>query len=608
VRVSYGRTRSDGLNRYAYVRDVAGEAGISGVSEDPFDWGVPALGFTTFSSLRDRSPSLNVDRRWQLSYGVTKTQGKHTFRAGVEFRDQSLESQTDDNARGNFVFTGLYTRAQDGTRVLPDTGLDFADFLLGLPQQALLQYGPGRVRLLSRSLNGYLQDNWQIRPSLTLNVGLRYEYISPYEEANGHLANLDVTPDFTAAAPVVTGEVGPYTGAFPDGLLYADTNNLAPRIGLAWRWNRRTIVNTGFSIGYNLGAYGSIARRLSGQPPFAVSNTSLGTGTTPLELADPFQSVPPSTTTNSYGVDKDYRLGTVQTWNLNVRRELTRDWNLSLAYTGIRGANLDIQRAPNRDRTGLRIPGVQPFLWQSSEGRSIYHGLTVSVAKRLAHGFSLGANYMFAKSIDNASTLGGGGNTVAQDDRDLDAERGRSAFDRRHRLVANVSWELPFGPKRRWLQTGLGGALAGGWMWNTSVNAESGGPFTAIVRGDVFDVNRGVNGTLRADYTGDDIQLGDPNAERWFNTAAFLVPGPAQFGNAGRNTITGPGSFVVNMGLSRNIPLGRMRSLSLRVQGTNVFNRTQYTSIGTVVNSPTFGQVTGVGAPRSIQIQTQVRF
>jgi len=569
---------------------------------------VPALGFTTFSSLRDRSPSLNVDRRWQLSYGVTKTQGKHTFRAGVEFRDQSLESQTDDNARGNFVFTGLYTRAQDGSRVLPDTGLDFADFLLGLPQQASLQYGPGRVRFHSRSLNGYLQDNWQIRPSLTLNVGLRYEYTSPYEEVHGHLANLDVTPDFTAAVPVVTGEIGPYTGAFPDGLLYPDTNNLAPRVGLAWRWNRRTIVNAGFSIGYNLGAYGSIARRLSGQPPFAVSNTSLGTATTPLELSDPFQSVPPSTTTNSYGVEKDYRLGTVETWNLNVRREITRDWNLSLAYTGIRGANLDIQRAPNRDRGGLRIPGVQPFLWQSSEGRSIYHGLTVSVVKRLAHGFSLGANYMFAKSIDNASTLGGGGNTVAQDDRDLDAERGRSAFDRRHRLVANVSWELPFGPKRRWLQTGLGGALAGGWMWNTSVNAESGGPFTAIVRGDVFDVNRGVNGTLRADYTGDDIQLGDPTAERWFNTAAFLVPGPAQFGNAGRNTITGPGSFAVNMGLSRNIPLGRMRSLSLRVQGTNVFNRTQYTSIGTVVNSPTFGQVTGVGAPRSIQIQTQVRF
>ena len=610
-RFNFMRTRSDGLNLYAFTRDVAGEAGIGGVADDPFDWGVPNLSFTTFADLSDRAPTKRLERRLGISHSVTLPWKKHSFRVGAEFRSQSLDSQVDTNARGSFTFTGLYT-SRPGGGAARDGGLDFADFLLGFPQQASVQYGPGEIGLRSRSWNVYFSDDWRISGALTLNAGLRYEYVSPLEEANDRLVNLDVPADFTGAAPVLAGKAGPFTGEFPESLVYADRNNFAPRVGLAWTPNRqssrRVTVRAGYGLNYNLGAYSFIAQRLSGQPPFAVSNTSQGTPVAPLTFDSPFVVADAATVTNSYGIDKHYQLGAVQIWSLDLSKELAHGWTVGGGYTGTAGRNLDIQRAPNRDRNGLRIPNVQAFLWQSSEGDSSTHSATVRVRKRMGRGFSAGVNYTLAKSLDNASSIGGGGMVVAQDDRNLAAERGRSSFDRRHRLFFNHSWELPFGPNRRWLQKGFWAAVAGGWTWTSNSMLQSGGPFTARVRGDFLDVQRGVNGTLRADYTGAPISLGDPTIERWFNTDAFVLPAAGQFGTAGRNTITGPGSFMVNMGLSRDVSLGRPRSLSIRLQANNVFNTPQYGSIDTVVNSPTFGQVTSVGQMRSVQITTRLRF
>jgi hypothetical protein len=609
LRLGYNHSRSDGMNLYAFASDVAGDAGIGGVSQDPFDWGAPNLSFSTFADLRDRNPSSRLDERLSFQDSVSWATRRHTLRVGIDYGRQRLESRTDTNARGSFVFTGLYTGAPAaGGRSVSGTGLDFADFLLGLPQQASIHYGPGLVRFRSHSFGLFAQDDFRPRANLTLNVGVRYEYVAPYHEADRRLVNLDVPDDFTAAVPVLAGATGAFTGTFPDALVLGDGDNVAPRIGWAWRPQRATTIRGGYGINYNLGAYGAIAQRLSGQPPFAVSQTSLGTTSVPLTFAAPFLPVDPSTTTNSYGIDKNYQLGLVQIWNLDVQRELRTNWNAALSYTGTKGLDLDLQRAPNRGPSGLRIAGVQPFLWQSSEGGSILHSITVRLRRRFAHGFSVGTSYTFARSIDDASSIGGGAMIVAQNDQDLGAERGRSSFDRRHRASADWTYELPFGAGRHGLTKGLGAALLGGWVWNGSATIESGGPFTARVVGDAADVARGVNGTLRADVTGQPVALAHPTVERWFNVDAFRVPASGTFGDAGRNTITGPGTFLVNMGLSRNVPLGRSRALSVRAQASNVFNTPQFSAIDTVVNSPTFGQVTGVRPMRSIQIQTRLRF
>ncbi len=608
--VTYNRNSAASTNLYAYNTNVVEAAGIEGVSTDPFDWGIPGLSFTTIADLRDRTPSRRVDQRIQISNSTMRTWGPHSVRWGGEFRYLRLDSLSNSNPRGSFVFTGLYTSLLTNAGAVPGTGLDLADFLLGYAQQASVQYGPGDLKMRGRDWSLFLQDDWRVRGNLTINYGLRYEYVSPYYEANNNLVNLDVNSDFTAAVPVVAGGTGQFTGPVPTSLVEADRNNVAPRIGLAWRAQPGMTVRAGYGVNYNLGAYGSIAQKLAAQPPFAVTSTSLGTAFVPLLVVDPFASVDSSTTTNSFGIDRTYDLGVAQIWNGDVQKDLARNVTVSLGYTGTKGSNLDIQRAPNRNPDGgLRIDGVQPFLWQSSEGRSTLHALTVRARKRPSRGISFGGAYVWSRAYDNASSFGGGGGTVAQNDQDLEAEWGRSTFERRHAVNADYTIELPWGTGRPWLNnTSLLAQLFGGWSWSGTFVAQSGGPFTPRVTGNFVDVASGVNGTLRADYNGSDIYLSDPTTMRYFNTDAFTIPASGTFGNAARNLIIGPGSHNLNMNLSKNVNFGRTRGVNIRLQASNVLNSVQFSSIDTLVNSPTFGQVTAVRPMRSVQLILRFRF
>jgi hypothetical protein len=410
--------------------------------------------------------------------------------------------------------------------------------------------------------------------------------------------------------PVQAGGTGEFTGPVPSSLVEPDRNNLAPRVGLAWRVGPRTTFNTGYGLNYNLGAYGSIAQRLAAQPPFAVTATSLGTATIPLLIVDPFAHIDSSTTTNSYAIDREYSLGIAQMWNADLQQELPRNLSVGVGYTGTKGSSLDIQRAPNRNPDGgLRIDDVQAFLWQSSEGRSTLHSFNLRARKRLTRGISFGGNYAWSRSFDNASSFGGGGGTVAQNDQDLDAEWARSSFERRHAVNADYSIELPWGPGRPWLNNNsFWSQVFGGWSWSGNISMQSGGPFTPRVTGAFRDVGSGVNGTLRADYNGSDISISDPTTLRFFNTDAFSIPAPGFFGTASRNLITGPGSRNVNMSLMKNVNFGRARGVTIRVQANNVFNTVQFSAIDTVVNSPTFGQVTSVRPMRSVQLILRFRF
>jgi hypothetical protein len=604
LRVDFNRSRSDTTNLFASTRDVAGEAGILGVATDPFDWGVPNLSFTSASSLRDVNPNFRHDQTITVADSIVKTRGHHTVRFGGDLRDARLDSRSDTSARGSYVFTGIYTGA--GT---PVPGGDFADFLLGLAQQASVQYGPGLARFRARAWNLYLQDDWRVGAKLTLNAGVRYEYQAPYREADNRLVTLDVTPGFTAASPVMAGQVGPFTGALASTIVRPDRNNVAPRLGVAWRATTKTVVHGGYAINYASVPYLSIAQRLAGQPPFAVTDTTIGTPAAPLTLAGAFAAPAAATTTNNFGVDPAYALGYVQIWNVDIQHDFGRTLSVAVAYTGTRGSRLDLQRAPNRGPSGLRIPGVQSFIWESSGGRSIMHALSVRVTRRLAQGVSGGATYTLSKSMDDASTIGGGAVVVAQNDQDLAAEWGLSSFDQRHRFSASVSVELPFGPGRRWLNgNAVTGKILGGWTWNATLSAATGTPFTVRLIGDVTDVARGTNGTLRADYTGAPIVLADPTIARFFNIGAFAAPAPGTFGNAVRNSIVGPGNQVLNMSLMRTVTLAGLRGFSVRIQASNVLNTPQWAAIDTVFNSLTFGQVTAVRPMRSVQVIARLMF
>ena len=606
--VTVNHSSSATTNHFSGVSNVSNLIGIGGVSQDSFAWGLPRLSFSSISGLSDVTPSRQTANRYSAQYTWTRPIRRHTVRMGGDFRYDVTSTDTETNANGSFVFNGLYTSSNSSQRA---SYADFADFLLGMPAQATIQYGPGNTTLTGRSLGMYIQDDWRARGNLTYQLGVRYDLLWPFVEEHGHLVNLDVTPDFTAAAPVEVGQTGEFTGTFPRALLYTDTNNVSPKLGIAWRGPREFIVRGSYEINYNNGTYSAIARQLAQQPPFATAGTNIGSLQNALLLENALQGIPPSETTNNFGIDKDYVLGLVQQSVVNVQRGIGRTWLASVNYAYTVGSNLDVIRAPNRDANGLRIDGVQPFMWQSSEGQSVLNSATFRLEKRQTRGVGYSVEYTLAKSRDNSPSIGGGSasSNVAQDDRDIEAEWGLSNFDRRNRLTVNLQAELPFGPGRRWLENGgVAAAILGNWRFTATFTADSGRPYTATVRGATRDINSGINGALRANYDGEPIAVNDPTIDRYFNTDAFSIPASGLLGTSSRNVIVGPGSKNLNGGVTRDLRLGGNRTVSIQVSVSNVLNLANYTGIDTNVSSPTFGQVTGVSGSRSARLNLRFRY
>jgi len=284
---------------------------------------------------------------------------------------------------------------------------------------------------------------------------------------------------------------------------------------------------------------------------------------------------------------------------------------LNVDYSGTKGTRLDIVEAPNRTPTGLRIANAQPFYWETSEGNSILHSGAVRLNRRLGRGVSFGGTYQFSKSIDNASTVSGAGGqgVVAQDPFNLRAERGPSTFDIRHRATINYNIEMPFGTNKPFLARGsFFKTVFGDWLLNGSWAINSGSPLTVHVLGSYTDVNRGSNGSLRANATGVPSSVEHPNVSEWFNTAAFVVPPDGAFGNVGRNTVRGPGQIVGSLSINKTFMFADGRSIDVRAQSSNFLNMPQFRSVDTSVNSPTFGKITSAGQMRRIQLFARFNF
>ncbi len=616
LRFTYNHNHVATTNLYSNSVDAAGNAGIGGISTDPFDFGLPGISFTNFGGLSDPTPRRELDQTYTISDTLSWYRGKHNWRFGADYRRILQSFRSAKNAEGSFVFTGFETSEFTAGSARPntDTGYDLADFLLGLPQQTSIQSGASAYNFRANSFDLFAQDDWRILSKLSLNLGVRYEYNGPFTEANNQIANLDVAPGFTAAVPVLAGAAGPYNGTFPASLIHPDRNDWAPRIGIAWRPLKQTVVRTGYGINYNLAQYANIIQNFAFQPPFAVTATNVSSVTSPLTLENGFPAVAPGAVTNNFAVDPNYQLGYVQVWNLDIQRTLPHGFLLNVDYNGSKGTRLDTERA-------IEIAGIQPFIYESSAANSIFHAGSVRIRKRMAHGIGFSANYIYSKSIDDASSIGGGGTVVAQNPFDIAADRSLSSFDQRHKFTGTWNYDLPFGENRRFAQKGAFSHILDGWQWSGDFTVASGLHFTPRVLGSGVDISRGVTGSLRADVTGEPISLSDPTTLEWFNTAAFCSPSStvgssstcvnpsgSSFGDAGRNIIQGPGEVLVDMSLSKTITIKESRALELRFQAANVFNFIQFTSINTTVNSLTFGQVTAAGATRRLTVIVRFRF
>jgi hypothetical protein len=353
-------------------------------------------------------------------------------------------------------------------------------------------------------------------------------------------------------------------------------------------------------------------RNLSAQPPFADTNTVITSSAAVLTLADAFITTPPGKTVlNSWAIDRYYRVPYAQTWNFTVQRDLPGQLVLFASYLGTKGTRLDTQLLPNRAAPGspltaeerLQIGNATGFTYEDSDANSIYHSARLTLIRRFRQGASFNIDYVFSKAIDDASTFGGG---LAQNGQDISAERSLSNFDHRH--VLNISYVAtsPIGHNSRLLAGHLlAGKLLEDWTLSGAIQAQTGAPLNPKVAGNQSDsAGTGATGTTRPDATGVPIEAGPG----YFNTAEFVLPLPGQFGNAGRNTIPGPGLVSLNASFGRGFGLGERRVLEFRLDATNVLNHVNITSVGTTINASNYGLPLAAAGMRSVGITIRFRF
>jgi hypothetical protein len=576
-------------------RNTAAEVGINGV---PAGVGLPNLSIAGFPEFGDATflPDEWTDNEYIVSDTLSRTAGKHYLRAGGDFQRSQHFNLFAAFAAGQAAFLGSFT------------GNAFADFLLGLPAGTQRQVGTNKSYLFSNYFGFFVQDDWKLGPNLTLNLGLRYDVNQPPVEKYDRLANF--IPSLGRALRV--GEPG-----YPRSLVKTDYNNLAPRVGFAYRpfGEERTVIRGGYGIFNSFDLQFTQYQLLGASAfPFTRLEQFLATAVGNPSLADPFPANRPSATPGAStpnGWEYENPTPYLQSWNLSVARELTQNLGIEVAYVGTKGthqsATLNINqtiRTPQGNVTPY--PGFGRILVQSLGANSNYHALQITVQKRFSRGLGFRSNFTWSKALDNASF--GAPARQPQDPRNLRAERGRADFDRRRVWSNDFVYELPFGQGRRFGQRlhWAVDAVLGGWQLSGILFVADGRPFTPVVSG----ANAQTGFATRPDRLRDG-KLAKPTLERWFDPTAF-APAPAsefRYGTAGRNILTGPGIVGLDAAIFKKIRLSKEKhELEIRADIFNAPNRANFDLPARAIDQPTAGAISAAGPGRQIQFGLKFRF
>ena len=591
---------------------------------------IPTVQFTNtnpYANLGPATNALNKSETFDPSDVVTMIRGKHILHLGGEllfYREDSTAWGT-TNA-GTLSFSGQYTQewtVNPATGVAsPDTqtGLEYADFLLGYSQSwsasVTPEYG-GRLK----SPQVFIQDDYKVRPNLTLNLGLRYQINHGWNEVHGNMASFD--PTVTNPA---TGTLGAYwyatTHANGRKSLQSGVYNIwLPRAGFSWLVNPKTTLRGGFgiysqfldldnyggdNISYGMGAaissYGSIADQTNGITPvtnFGGSGTVFGTNT-PLPYTaastDPARYNGQAVGYVQYHspVPKSYQ------WNLTAQRELGTNYVAQLAYVASHGSHLifltDLNQVPldklsPNDSADRPYPQYQSIAGSTNNGISNYNSLQASITKRMTSGVSLSFNYVWSHFLDNQDSSGKGGFGGPAPYQIADtpsASYSNSNFDVRQALKGYAVYQLPIGKGQKFLNSNaLLDEVIGGWQISGTLILSSGNPFTVYGTQDTYALagsafpNRVPGVGTKPKYrsarceTGSGTQYGCIN--EWYSPAAFSRPADGTFGNVRRNSLYGPGIDEVNLSGGKTFPLRwEGVQLHIRAEATNAFNHASF--------------------------------
>jgi hypothetical protein len=614
------RLRTEVRPEFENRENISGAAGIEGNDQDRADWGPPALQFSSgLAGLADAESAFNRNRTDAVSLTLSTNLRHHYFTYGGDFRRQEFNEFTQQNPRGVFTFNGAAT------------GSDLEDFLSGVPDASTLAFGNADKYFRQSVYDAYFTDDWRLRPELTINAGMRWDYGAPLTELFGRLVNLDIAPGFTAAAPVVASSaVGPLTGTkYPGSLVRPDRRGFEPRIGISWRPlpAKTIVVRAGYGIYDDTSVYLSAAESMAQQAPLSTSVSVANSSNCPLTLANGFRDCA-GTTADTFALDPNLRVGYAQDWQLSVQSDLPKALVMNVTYLGIKGTRGMQEFLPNTYPIGASSPCPScpvGFVYRTSNGNSTREAGQVQLRRRMRSGFTATVNYTYAKAIDDDAQVGAQGHVVsgsssgapsiAQNWLDPRGERGLSTFDQRNLIKAQLQYTPGMGLGGGTLLSGWRGKLLKEWNVMTQISAGSGMPetpqFLATVPG------TGVTNTIRPDRTGASIY--QTSGSYHLNVAAFASPAAGEWGTARRDSVTGPSQFSLDGALSRTYRLRAPFNLDVRVDAANLLNHVSYTAwnttlnwntaaSGTALSSPTFGLPAAANSMRSMQVTARLRF
>jgi Carboxypeptidase regulatory-like domain/TonB-dependent Receptor Plug Domain/TonB dependent receptor-like, beta-barrel len=594
VQQSFGLTPPAAATIPGSVTNPLVAGGLAGIAIDTY-FGGSGLGRI---GSPDFLPKFQHTNQFEFIDSVSWLRGNHALKAGADLiMPMNNEFMDVPATRGSLRFRGSFT------------GNAMADYLLGY----VTDFQLSNVFVTNQRHQAqmyFVQDDWKVNPRLSLNLGLRYDYMTPALEATNAMTNFN---------PAGTGSLIFATDGslLERSLVNPDRNNFAPRAGIVYKLDDNTILRGGWGIFYNLFDRVGSEDQLSLNLPGLVNKTITQTSGSPVFFV---QQGFPAGFLNAPNLDpaagqlKAVRLRSVdqndpntmtQQASAGIQRELPGSMILSADFIYTRGSNLATlvnlnqplpNAAGNNALGALPYPNFGFIEWRADNGRSVYKGVDLGLEKRFAKGYAFGFAYTIGKSEDNASEqlTTQGSNAFPQNARDFEPWFGPSDYDVRHRFSANFVWNLPLGDS----------VIARGWTWSGIYTAHTGHPFTVTQGGN----NVGTNMTGLPNVAGSTD--GPKTVDQWFNTAAFQAVTSGAFGNEERNRLTGPGFQNFDMTFQRQIRLGARYAATLRWDIFNVFNTVNFGIPNKDISTAaTFGTISSLSSdPRTMQIAIRFQF
>ncbi len=613
ARLSFTRLKIFDTPQAAFHQDLAGQLGLQGLSGNPANFGLPYFLVQDFSTVTDAPslPQLQRDNLWQLSDNYSLIRGRHTFKAGVQWMHADVNYLQSNVPRGEYIFTGALTASDPNNT--GTSGDALADFLLGLPQDTSRTVGFAQSYLRDNTYAAYLQDDWRVAPGLTINLGVRYEYYSPFSDARNQLLNLNYSN--LPNAPVLQHVS---TSSSPN------SHNFAPRAGLAWTphfslWpGHKMVFRAAYGIYYTADiateAYNLVLNNI-------ITQNNATTGAAPqLTIENGFPQNSNLGFPTLYGLDQRAATPYMQQWNASIQQELGGGILFEAAYVGSKGTDLGLYRRFNTpahvetgqdlpprpgDLQSLRtFPQLGPIIQIQHIANSSYNSLQLKGTKRMGKGLSFLTSFVWSKSMDDADLpIAGLFDAVgAQDERNLHLEWAPSFFNVGRRFSAGYVYNLP---------------AAGSFLhsvlhnWQTSgiITLQDGTPENPFYFSQDF-ANSGTPNRPNI-VPGQTVNLpsGQRTPTQYFNTAAFSQPVPFTFGNAGRDILPTPGDAIFDLALSRSFHPRESHAIQFRAEFFNAFNHPNFGIPGDNPDfGPFFGRILATGQPRRIQLALRYDF